>query len=116
MPDQAWVEQIVAYLDRHFSEPLTLQTIAAMCHGSPHHLHRTFKRIKGVTPAEYIRQRRIETSMEALLETDLAVSEIARSVGMPNAAHFITLFKRMVGSTPNEFRQACQKPRITRTS
>jgi AraC family transcriptional regulator of adaptative response / methylphosphotriester-DNA alkyltransferase methyltransferase len=115
LPDQAWAEQIAAYLDRHFTQPLTLRTIATMCHGSPHHLHRTFKRVKGVTPAEYIRQRRIEKSKQALLETDLAISEIARSVGMANTAYFITLFKRMVGSTPNEFRQAHQKPRITRT-
>lgn len=93
LPEQAWVEQIAAYLDRHFTQSLTLQTIAAMCHGSPHHLHRTFKRVKGVTPAEYIRQRRIKKSMEALLDTDLAISEIARSVGMPNTAYFITLFK-----------------------
>jgi AraC family transcriptional regulator of adaptative response / methylphosphotriester-DNA alkyltransferase methyltransferase len=110
-PDQAWVEQIAEYLELHYTEPLTLQTIADMCHGSPHHLHRTFKRIKGITPADYIRQRRIHRSIEALLETDQPISEIAKLAGMPNTPYFTTLFKRVVGCTPGEYRAANQLAR-----
>jgi len=112
LPDQAWVEQIAKYIRTHYAEPLTLQTIAEKCHGSPYHLHRTFKRIKGITPAAYIQKRRIEKAIQALRETDLTVREIAKSVGIPNTPYFITLFKRIVGSTPSEYRHAVRNRRL----
>jgi AraC-like DNA-binding protein len=59
--------------------------------------------------------RGARSKLPTVQKVQVAISEIARSVGMPNTAYFIALFKRMVGSTPNEFRQARQKPRITRT-
>ncbi len=77
-----------------------------MCHGSPYHLHRTFKRIKGITPAAYIQKRRIDKAIEVLLETDLPMHEVAKSVGIPNTPYFITLFKKRIGSTPSEYRYA----------
>lgn len=109
LPDQAWVDQITQYIHTHYAEPLTLQTIADMCHGSPYHLHRTFKRIKGITPTAYIQKQRIEKAIQALLETELTVHEIAKSVGIPNTPYFITLFKRAVGSTPSEYRYVSRK-------
>ncbi|MFS0646829.1 bifunctional transcriptional activator/DNA repair enzyme AdaA [Siminovitchia sp. 179-K 8D1 HS] len=104
LPDQTWVDQITDYIDRHYPENLTLQIIAEMCHGSPYHLHRTFKRITGITPSEYIQQRRIEKAVKALIETDQTIQEIAKSVGIPNTPYFITIFKKMKGKTPKEYR------------
>lgn len=104
LPDQTWVDQITDYIDRHYPENLTLQMIADMCHGSPYHLHRTFKRITGITPSEYIQQRRIEKAVKALIETDQTIQEIAKSVGIPNTPYFITIFKKMKGKTPKEYR------------
>lgn len=112
LPDEAWVEQITEYIHLNYAKPLTLQTIAEMCHGSAYHLLRTFKRIKGITPAAYIQKYRIEKSITALLGTDLTVQEVARSVGIPNTPYFITLFKRVVGRTPNEYRYANRNARL----
>jgi AraC family transcriptional regulator, regulatory protein of adaptative response / methylphosphotriester-DNA alkyltransferase methyltransferase len=109
LPDHAWVKLITEYIHEHYAEPLTLQTIADMCHGSPHHLHRTFKRIHGITPAEYIQQRRIVAAIQAILETDLTIHEIAKSIGIPNTPYFITLFKKRTGNTPGEYRDLYRK-------
>ncbi|MBS4218289.1 methylphosphotriester-DNA--protein-cysteine methyltransferase family protein [Bacillus sp. FJAT-49711] len=115
LPDQAWVEQITEYIHLHDTEPLTLQSIADSCHGSPHHLQRTFKRIKGVTPAQYIQERRIVKAIQALLETDQTMHEIAKSVGIPNTPYFITLFKKIIGSTPGEYRYLNKNAHINRS-
>lgn len=105
LPDSDWVEQITRFIDAHYSERLTLDKLAEMCHGSMYHLHRTFKRITGITPVAYIQQKRISKAMACLAHTDASVAEIARSVGIANTPYFITLFRKSTGLTPTAFRQ-----------
>ncbi|HLG28195.1 MAG TPA: bifunctional transcriptional activator/DNA repair enzyme AdaA [Paenisporosarcina sp.] len=105
VPDEVWVIQIVDYIDSHYSEPLTLEVLANMCHGSPYHLQRTFKRIKGITPVEYIRNVRIEYVKEHLKATDKSIGEIGARIGLPNTPYFITLFKKHTGYTPLQYRK-----------
>ncbi|MEC0121801.1 bifunctional transcriptional activator/DNA repair enzyme AdaA [Paenibacillus apiarius] len=105
LPDDDWVAQITQYIDTNYSETLTLEALADVCHGSPYHLHRTFKRIKGITPVEYIQRTRISKAIEYLTTSDKAIAEIALRVGIPNTAYFITLFKKRTGHTPTDYRQ-----------
>ncbi|MFX3634253.1 MAG: bifunctional transcriptional activator/DNA repair enzyme AdaA [Candidatus Pristimantibacillus sp.] len=105
LPDQEWVAQITTIIEKNFEDNLTLETLADMCHGSPYHLHRTFKRITGITPVEYTQATRMNKAMEYLLHSDKTIADVALSVGMPNASYFITLFKKRTGHTPNDYRQ-----------
>lgn len=105
LPDHEWVNLITHYIDHHYFESLTLQTLAESCHGSRFHLHRTFRRITGMTPVQYIQQIRMKKAKEHLLNTDDEIVDIALSVGMPSVSYFITLFKKMTGLTPNEYRR-----------
>lgn len=105
LPDEEWVIQIGEYIAEHFREPLTLEILADMCHGSPYHLQRTFKRIIGLTPVEYIQKVRITKAMYELTVTDKSVSEIGQSVGLSNLSYFITLFKMKTGQTPKQYRK-----------
>ncbi|PGY06367.1 bifunctional transcriptional activator/DNA repair enzyme AdaA [Bacillus sp. AFS031507] len=105
LPDSEWVAFITEYIDKNFIEKLTLETLANIAHGSPYHLHRTFKKIKGITPVEYIQQVRVNAAKEYLIHTNKAIADLAICVGMPNASYFITLFKKKTGLTPAQFRQ-----------
>lgn len=105
LPDQEWVVQITAIIEKNFNDNLTLETLADMCHGSPYHLHRTFKRIKGITPVEFTQAMRMNKAMEYLVHSDKSIADVASSVGMPNTSYFITLFKKRIGHTPNDYRQ-----------
>ena len=86
-------------------DTLTLEFLAITCHGSPYHLHRTFKRVKGITPAAYIQQKRIEQAKEQLVSSTASIAQVGASIGMSNTPYFITLFKRMTGHTPAIYRQ-----------
>ncbi len=105
LPDSEWVDVITAYIDKNFAEKLTLESLATICHGSPYHMHRTFKKIKGMTPVAYIQQVRVHVAKQYLIQTNKAIGEIAICVGMANVPYFITLFKKKTGQTPAQFRQ-----------
>ncbi|MDN3016882.1 bifunctional transcriptional activator/DNA repair enzyme AdaA [Paenibacillus sp. BSR1-1] len=105
LPDNEWVALITEYIDKNYPEKLTLETLAEMSHGSPYHLHRTFKRITGITPVEYTQQIRIKTAKNLLLQSDLAIADIGKAVGIPNIPYFVTLFKKKIGYTPAQYRQ-----------
>ncbi|MBH5320221.1 methylphosphotriester-DNA--protein-cysteine methyltransferase family protein [Paenibacillus sp. GSMTC-2017] len=104
LPDEEWIKRITDYIDNHFVDTITLGKLADIAHGSPFHLHRTFKRISGVTPSAYINQLRIAAAKTKLIETDLTISLIGESVGMANTPYFITMFKKMTGYTPAQYR------------
>jgi AraC family transcriptional regulator of adaptative response / methylphosphotriester-DNA alkyltransferase methyltransferase len=105
LPDNDWVFQITRFIESNYKETLTLDTIANGCHGSPYHLHRTFKRLKGITTAEFVQQTRINKASQYLTESTMTIAEIAAAVGMTSTAYFVTLFKKKTGLTPTEFRQ-----------
>jgi AraC family transcriptional regulator, regulatory protein of adaptative response / methylphosphotriester-DNA alkyltransferase methyltransferase len=105
LPDYEWVAQITHYIDHHYSEKLNLDTLAEIVHGSPYHLHRTFKKITRMTPVEYVQQTRINKAIECLIYSNKSIFDISIEIGMPNAPYFITLFKKKTGQTPAEYRK-----------
>ncbi|MEK3734835.1 MULTISPECIES: bifunctional transcriptional activator/DNA repair enzyme AdaA [Paenibacillus] len=104
-PDQEWIQRITDYIHRHCHEALTLDVLATVSHGSPYHLHRTFKRIQGRTPLEYIQDVRMDRARQLLADSGKTVAEIGREVGLENSAYFITLFKKKTGLTPSSYRK-----------
>ncbi|MFD3450332.1 bifunctional transcriptional activator/DNA repair enzyme AdaA [Microbacteriaceae bacterium 4G12] len=105
LPDEEWIAFITEYVDSHCDETLTLEVLALLSHGTPYHLHRTFKKIKGITPVDYIQHVRIEKAKMLLTTFDDPVAEVGESVGLSNTPYFITLFKRKTGQTPEAYRR-----------
>jgi len=105
LPDEEWIKVVTDYVDRNYSEALTLNKLALICHGTPYHLHRTFKKVTGITPVAYIQQVRIVHAQNMLIDSDKSIAEIGQSVGMANTPYFITLFKKKTGLTPKHYRE-----------
>lgn len=109
LPNEAWIEQIAAYIDVHYDQPITLESISDIFHGSLYHLQRTFKKFKDMTPIQYIQKTRIGNAKKLLKTTDKTINEVSMLVGIPNTAHFATLFKKFTCQTPSEYRRNNQK-------
>jgi AraC family transcriptional regulator of adaptative response / methylphosphotriester-DNA alkyltransferase methyltransferase len=109
LPAEEWIEQIVQWIDQHYFESLTLQTLADISHGSPYHLQRLFKRVKGISPSEYVQQIRLEKAIYLLETSGLSISDIGPAVGFSSTPYFITLFKKKLGYTPSSYRIACRQ-------
>ncbi|UOR10349.1 bifunctional transcriptional activator/DNA repair enzyme AdaA [Halobacillus amylolyticus] len=108
-PDEEWMEQMIEWIDQHYKERVTLNRLAEISHGSPSHLQRTFKRVKGMSPLKYIQQVRISQAIHDLETTDRSVTDIGIAVGLPNIAYFVTLFKEKTGSSPSDYRNNHQQ-------
>ncbi|AOH56285.1 AraC family transcriptional regulator [Peribacillus muralis] len=105
LPIEEWIEHIAEWLDKHFCEPLTLNKIADISHGSPYHLQRSFKRVMGMTPNEYVQRLRIEKACSLLESSGQPVAEIGLAVGFSSVPYFMTLFKKKMGITPMAYRK-----------
>ncbi|TXK72387.1 bifunctional transcriptional activator/DNA repair enzyme AdaA [Paenibacillus sp. N3.4] len=105
LPDDEWIAVITEYIDNNYTSTLTLESLADIGHGSPYHLHRTFKKVTGLTPVAYIQQKRIDKAKELLIYSDKPIAEVGASVGISNTPYFITLFKKKTRHTPAGYRQ-----------
>ncbi|MFC6645386.1 helix-turn-helix transcriptional regulator [Granulicella cerasi] len=63
-----------------------------------------FKEAAGVSPLDYLTTWRMRLAKRALRDDDIAVSELARSLGYTSESAFSTAFKRRTGSAPNRYR------------
>ena len=109
LPDSEWIAFVTNYIDNNLANKLTLEILADIAHGSPYHLHRTFKKITGVTSVEYIQQIRLNEAKKYLTQTNKTIAEISKCVGLPNTPYFITFFKDKTGHTPAQYRRLHQK-------
>lgn len=99
------------YLDTHLQEQLTLDKCAEIAYLSVSQTIRSFRSAYGMTPYEYLNQRRINTAKLLLCNTSLSVDEIAVRTGFPDHNYFSKYFKKKVGISPSKFRKSDGMPR-----
>lgn len=93
------------YIDRNLRNRLTLAEIAAEVGLNPHYFARVFKQAMRQSPHQYILEKRVERAKVLLKTTELSLVEIALQVGIATQSHFTTVFHRLTGTTPREFRE-----------
>jgi AraC-like DNA-binding protein len=96
------VEKIVAYINEHIGERITLSVLADSMFLSQAYICRIFKAETGTTINKYITARRISIA-KARLGTGLTVAEACEQSGFNDYTNFVTLFTRMVGITPKQY-------------
>jgi AraC family transcriptional regulator len=97
---------VTDYINEHLHQDLKLVELAAIAQMSPYHFLRLFKQSIGVTPHQYILQRRIEKAKCLLQQGELSIADIAARVGFCDQSHLTRYFKRIVGVTPKQLLQA----------
>lgn len=97
------------HIDRHYARPLTIDRLAALAGLSPFHFIRAFSAAFGETPHQYLRARRIERAKELLATTAYPVTEICDRIGFQSLGSFSSLFRRLTGETPAEYRAERRK-------
>ena len=94
------VERVLALLQDHLSEPLSLDEIGRQVGCSPFHLSRTFSREMGLSIPQYLRKLRMERAAELLKSGKYNVTEAALEVGYSSLSHFSQAFCQTMGCCP----------------
>jgi two-component system response regulator YesN len=103
------VAEAKSFVRSHMKEELQVAEIAAMVNMSSSYFSHVFKKEEGISFLEYVYRVRMEHARYLLESSDLKVNEIADEVGIFNPNYFSTQFKRSVGQSPLEYRQAWLK-------
>ena len=103
--DIAKFDEVLKYIDAHFSENITLSDLAAIMNISSMYFSNYFKRIFNISPKQYILNKRLMESQRLLLESRMTIKEIAYAVGFENENYFSEFFTSKVGISANKFRK-----------
>lgn len=98
----------VKIIDYNFNNDITVEKIAKTLHLTPAHLTRKFRAATGLSPKQYILNKRIEYAKELLANTNSSIFEIANSVGFFDQLYFSRIFKIKEGMSPSEYRKQLQ--------
>ncbi|MEK7723750.1 MAG: AraC family transcriptional regulator, partial [Acidobacteriota bacterium] len=96
------------FINDNLEQDLTLTEIAQVADLSHFHFARAFRKSVGITPQQYITNRRIEKAKELLAKSDLPIVEIGFQTGFKNQSHFTTLFRKITSLTPKLWREVKQ--------
>jgi two-component system, response regulator YesN len=94
------------YIRLNLDKELTRDEIANYVYLNPDYFDRVFKKETGLSVARFIMQERIAKAQDLLMKTDIPISTIGENVGYPNSANFSSMFKRMTGRNPADYRRS----------
>ena len=98
------VVRCMEYIDLHLHSKITVEDLAEEVGLSPSYLSVLFKEETGLAVSEYITNQGIDIAKNMLLHSDYTSSEIASFLNFSTQSHFIQVFKKKEGMTPNEYR------------
>ena len=103
--DSMGIARLVDYIQNHYREAMTLETMAGYLRVSTSHLSHEFRRQCGMAPIEYLLYIRVENARQMLALTDRPIYEIAEQMGFSDVNNFTRQFKKRTGMTPRDYRR-----------
>lgn len=104
--DSRRISRVLTYLEAHAADPLDLAQLAGIACMSKYHFLRSFRRILGVTPHQYLLGLRLRRAARRLLSSAEPVSAIAFDCGFGDLSTFNAGFRAQFGTSPGSFRRA----------
>ena len=99
------IKQIRNYIELHFREKISLDSLSSRFFISKYHLSREFHKTYGITISSDITARRISHAKALLRFTSSTVEEVSIACGFLDVGYFIKVFKKTESLTPSEYRK-----------
>ena len=97
---ELYVKKAITYMNNHYKEPLTLDSISELCGITKHYLAREFKRYTGQTVLTYLNTLRCKNA-QLLLTDGKTVTEVAYECGFDSISYFSRTYKKQMGIPPS---------------
>lgn len=97
---------IKKFMRENFNQQIDLHTLAELSGYSYHHFRHLFKKETGLSPINYIIDLKIEHAKHMLSQSKFSISAIAQECGFSCDPQFCSMFKKVTGKTPSEFRKS----------
>lgn len=91
---------LLRYIDEHFTEPITLDTLSARFYVSKSQLNQTFRQMTGTTVIDYIIRKRIAYAQQLLLN-GVSAAQAGAAAGFGDYTSFYRAYKKHFGCSPN---------------
>lgn len=98
------IRKIIYHIDKFYMFPLKLEDIEKDYFISKFHFIRLFSKLTGMTPVNYLQQRRVIEACNLLRTTNRGITDICLDCGFNNIQHFHRVFKKVSGTTPGRYR------------
>ena len=99
------IKRSTDYMHSHYTEPdVQISALAGMSEMSDTYFRRLFFEVFGVRPLDYLNGLRISYACELLISGYYSTTEVALRSGFSDPKYFSTVFKRIKGETPTEFK------------
>ncbi|WP_343314397.1 AraC family transcriptional regulator [Brucella sp. BE17] len=102
--DRSRIDRVLAYLHRHYNQPIRIGQIAEVAALSESGLHRMFRRHTQASISDYLISLRIGEACARLSATSQPIQHIAADIGYASLANFNRQFKALRDMTPREYR------------
>ena len=89
------------YIDDEYLGIAEINQVAVFCNMSEFHFFRSFRQAFGISPYQYILNKRLETAKELLIAGDMSVTDIAAHCNFPDIFTFSKAFKRRFAVAPS---------------
>jgi signal transduction histidine kinase/AraC-like DNA-binding protein/ActR/RegA family two-component response regulator len=103
---QRLVRQAMAFIHKHYAEPVSRADLARHVSLSEDYLTACFRKELGITPIAYLNRYRVHQARQLLSDTDKTITQIALEVGFSDSGYFSRVFRREVGVSPEAYRRA----------
>lgn len=102
---RAKLQQVTDYINEYLNQDLSLNELAAIVQMSPTYFGTLFKQATGLAPHQYVVHQRVNRAKTMLLNSNLAIAEIATETGFSDQSHLIRHMHRLLGVRPKQLRQ-----------
>jgi AraC-like DNA-binding protein len=102
------IQRSLAWMSAHIMDSYPIEAAAQVANMSIGHFHERFLHEVGYTPGEYRMRERLHRAKTLLRDPTLPITEIAHSLGYSTSQYFATVFRKLVGLSPRQYRQITQ--------
>ena len=100
---------IEQYIDNHFSEDISLETLSSLTYMNKYYLVHAFKNYKGISPINYLITKRIQEAKVLLETTNFSIAKIAQHVGFSSQSYFSQTFRKETQMTPIQYKKQYER-------